>query len=475
MTYEMPIVGITTTLSNRTRRKFTEVAAQMERRLGYDYTLDTFNNQFRRPTTNTYYQLNEVMALIYAYKDGLPESQRIRASEAIQIFSETRMRYGDFEALADLFPPDEFKAAWKSILPANFNPDTPATELVFKPLYPEYFVGREEDVRRLKARLGVGGQAQALTVMRGWPGVGKTTLVNSLVHDKDLEANYPDGILWASVGRNANVIEVLRTWARRLGAAYIDQLNQIEEVVNSLNAILKTRNVLLVADDIWDTSDGYWFKRVAQNTAPLLITTRFTDIASSLAQEVYILETLSEKASMELFSIIAHSAVYRYPKEMRKLAITLEGLPLALRVAGSLIEKESEINLDALSLIKDLSESYELVKHIAPSDRFDEETGRSVTIELLFQRSVETLDEEGQLGFTYLGAFAPKPATFALSDILAIWEVDVKEATPILRSLIMRGLLEPLANSRFQMHYTLFMYADLLLDRLEGDESAPED
>jgi hypothetical protein len=39
-------------------------------------------------------------------------------------------------------------------------------------------IGREDDLRNLKARLGVGGETPLMvfTVIRGWPGIGKTTV-----------------------------------------------------------------------------------------------------------------------------------------------------------------------------------------------------------------------------------------------------------------------------------------------------------
>jgi len=62
-----------------------------------------------------------------------------------------------------------------------------------------------------------------------------------------------------------------------------------------------------------------------------------------------------------------------------------------------------------------------------------------------------------------LGAFAPKPATFDLAMMKAVWEVE--DPRPAVRVLIDRGLLEPIVESgRFQMHALLVMHARSLCE-----------
>src|SRR4051794_32876511 len=48
------------------------------------------------------------------------------------------------------------------------------------PSAPAIFVGRAKDLNNLKVRLGIASsqQKQLLTIIRGWPGVGKTALVS---------------------------------------------------------------------------------------------------------------------------------------------------------------------------------------------------------------------------------------------------------------------------------------------------------
>ncbi|MCP4661234.1 MAG: hypothetical protein GY856_38005, partial [bacterium] len=64
--------------------------------------------------------------------------------------------------------------------------------------------------------------------------------------------------------------------------------------------------------------------------------------------------------------------------------------------------------------------------------------------------------------FAYLGVLAPKPATFALEAMQAIWHVD--DPKPTVRRLVRRGLLEPVGGGRFRMHALLVAHARSLLE-----------
>ena len=67
-----------------------------------------------------------------------------------------------------------------------------------------------------------------------------------------------------------------------------------------------------------------------------------------------------------------------------------------------------------------------------------------------------------QAYFAMLGVFAPKPATFDLPAMAAVW--DIGDAKPHARVLVERGLLEPIGGGRFQMHALLVMYAKSFFD-----------
>jgi hypothetical protein len=93
------------------------------------------------------------------------------------------------------------------------------------------FVGREADTTALHERLGVMDKSrrQALTIVRGWPGVGKTALINNIVYDEAVKSAFTQGVLWDSLGKNGDVLATLRSWARQLGALHLLQLQSLRD------------------------------------------------------------------------------------------------------------------------------------------------------------------------------------------------------------------------------------------------------
>jgi hypothetical protein len=84
------------------------------------------------------------------------------------------------------------------------------------------------------------------------------------------------------------------------------------------------------------------------------------------------------------------------------------------------------------------------------------------TVAALLRRSTDSLDELTRQRFALLGLFVPKPATFDLQAMSAVW--DVPDARPTARTLVNRGLLEPVSGGRFQMHALLVLHAQSLLE-----------
>lgn len=333
------------------------------------------------------------------------------------------------------------------------------------PPRPGLVVGREDDIYYLKHRVGVeSAKKSALTVVRGWPGVGKTTTVITLIHQPGIAEAFPDGVLWAALGENPNVFSELAAWGRALGVDDIGRLPTLEEAMNRLAAILRDKQMLLVIDDVWETEHGLPFK-IAGEKCATIFTTRFKDVGSALAdvpdEQVYLLPVLTDEKALELLQTLTPKTAEEHPDESLVLVKDLEGLPLAIQVAGRLLNEEHGMGWGVTELIVELREGAKLLAATAPADRADIVNQTTPTVAALLKKSTDTLSEETQLHFAFLGAFAPKPATFDYAAMAAVWLVD--DPKPSIRILVNRGLLESVGE-RYQMHALLVAHAKSLLE-----------
>jgi hypothetical protein len=142
----------------------------------------------------------------------------------------------------------------------------------------------------------------------------------------------------------------------------------------------------------------------------------------------------------------------------------LEGLPLAIQVAGHLLQGEANLGFSVIDLLADLRAGVRLLEADAPADRVDLARETTPTVAALLKKSTDVLDPYTRDCFAYLGPFAPKPGTFDLAALRAVWKME--DPKPIVRILVERGLLEPVPETgRFQMHALLVMHARTLLTK----------
>ncbi len=337
------------------------------------------------------------------------------------------------------------------------------------PLKPALVIGRDRDLQVLKQRIGIPttgahpAPPKVLTAMRGWPGVGKTTLAAMLAHDPDINARFPDGVLWASLGQQPSLFGELAAWGRALGVPDLNRARTVEEASNFLRGLLRNKRYLLIVDDAWQSEHVMPFN-VGGSGCALLITTRLPEVARTIAptpDDVYVLGVLSEADALELLRTLAPTVVAENEAISRELVKDLEGLPLAIQVAGRLLHTEASYGFGVEQLLADIREGARLIETQAPADRAEVANETTPTVAALLKKSTDRLDAHTLDCFAYLGAFAPKPATFDAAAMKAVWEVD--DPKPIIRTLVDRGLLEPSGEGRFWMHAILVAHAKSFL------------
>lgn len=335
------------------------------------------------------------------------------------------------------------------------------------PMLPGLVVGRETALRELKTHLlkiAHGTEHHAsVTAIQGWPGIGKTTMAALLAHDEDLHEHFHDGVLFASLGEQPNLFAELLNWANALG---IDsaKFDSIEAVSRHLTAVLRDKRMLLIVDDVWETAHAAPFNIGGQECA-LVITTRMNDIAQALAGSpdyIYKLPILTEARAVDLLRTLAPRVVAENPQALQQLAQNLEGLPLALQVAGRLLNAEISLGWGVTDLLLELQEGVTLLEAETPQNTAEFDSEAPPTVRVLLKRSTDRLSPELRQCFALLGVFAPKPATFDLDAIRAVWQMPDPKAA--VRTLVARGLLEPVDAGRFQMHALLVLHAKSMFE-----------
>jgi len=330
------------------------------------------------------------------------------------------------------------------------------------PSLPPLVVGREESLSEIKQRL-IPPEKRPVTVIQGWPGVGKSTITALLAHDADIAGLFPDGVLWVSLGESPDVASEISTWADALKLGEPGRVRKIEDISAQITAALRDRRVLLIVDDVWQPDHALPFVVGGQQCA-LIMTSRLNDVALALAPtpgDIYRLPVLREDAALDLLARLVPDIVTTYPAEVRELVRDLEGLPLAIHVAGRLLHSEAHMGWSIRELLVELRIGTTLLEAQAPSTMLGIRGDTSPTVAALLKRSTDSLDEEMRRRFAFLGLFVPKPATFHLDAMAVAW--DVPDAKPTARVLVNRGLLEPVSGGRFQMHSLLVWHARSLL------------
>lgn len=323
---------------------------------------------------------------------------------------------------------------------------------------PRLVVGREEVLTEVISRL-----KDPVTVVQGWPGVGKSTILAALAHHPSVAERFPDGVLWTSLGATPRLFAELSLWAGALKIP-IAERSTPEALTAQIRSALRHRQLLILVDDVWAVSHAMLFQVGGANCSTVF-STRQNDIASTLAptpNALYKLSVLSESSALELLARLAPEVVETHRAAALELVRDLEGLPLAIQVAGRMLRYEGQMGWGIEELLSELRDGTTLLASQSPADVVQAQS--SPTIGALLHKSTDMLTPEMRNRFIYLGMFAPKPATYDLEAIGVAWgERDPRMG---IRHLIDRGLIEPAGAGRFQMHALLVLHARTLAERL---------
>ena len=327
-----------------------------------------------------------------------------------------------------------------------------------------HLVGREELIEKLVASLCADSASFAFT---GLPGIGKTALVTALAHHARIHRHFQDGILWAGLGPNPPMLELMNRWGTLLGltATEMSNLITLDDWARHLHDRIASRRMLLIIDDAWQLSEAITFRLGGYNCTHLL-TTRFPAIAWAFAPEhTQHLYELGEDDSVALLEQVAPLAAKgRFSAQIQALARSVGGLPLSLTLIGRSLQVQAQslqprrIEMALQRLLQDAEERLQVAEPQVPWEQAPNlPIGASLSLQTAIEMSDRHLSKQAQTALRALSIFPPKPHSFSENAAIAVCNMSVE----ILDLLMDSGMLESHSPGRYQLHQTVADYARL--------------
>lgn len=327
---------------------------------------------------------------------------------------------------------------------------------------PDHLVGRESLLSQVKERLSQGG-ACALIALQGLPGIGKTSLAVALASDETLRERFRDGILWAGLGQEPDVLGHLARWGKLLGIApaEVENVNSRESWARALRAVISQRRLLLVIDDAWSIEDALAFQIGGAQCAHLL-TTRLPQVAFAFARDgALAISELKDDDGLALLARFVPQLVQQDAKGSLALVRAVGGSPLALTLMGHYLAaqaftRQARRMQSALARLHDTEQRLRLSVPRPSEERSPSlPAGIPLSLHAVIAVSDQRLSPQAHAALCDLALFPPKPNSFSEEAALAVSAAPAEA----LDELWDAGLLENSGPERFTLHHTIADYA----------------
>ena len=336
------------------------------------------------------------------------------------------------------------------------------------PPLPAHFVERPEVSDALKASLFSAETSQTgvlvVSAIYGLGGIGKSTLAAALAGNEEVYGRFPDGVLWATLGQQPDLLSILSAWIRAL-RDYNFKPTTLEAAKRYLQTLLADKAALLVMDDVWN-AEHFEFFRVGSGDCRLLATTREASIRDANRYE---LDVMAPTQALELLRRYPGVAIAAADEAVAgTLAETADYLPLALELVAAQVA-------DGVSWQELLAD---LTREIALLEALDSPRGdtarKNYSLQACFNLSLRRLSPLQLQQFAWLGVL---PEDVSLTPALAttLWELEEPLARQVLREFQAKGLL--LSGTSLADGTQTYHLHDLLHDmacRLLTGRVAPE-
>lgn len=318
---------------------------------------------------------------------------------------------------------------------------------------PLQFVGREKELEQIRAYLAEeGGREGKIVIIRGMPGVGKTSLAQKVA----LQCQYlfPDGALWIDVADEDSLMDVLA----KIAKAYqrdVSKLASLEDRAAEVRKILREKRALVFADNIGSLEEVRKFNPGGNKCAIVAIANPrgFEGIILSemLPIPLQPFDLDSGGDALSLFrKYLDHGRVAEETEFLLEVARLVGGHPFALDLTARHIQ--SQPLLSSEECLEFLSQ--QLAPKVLEEGVLDNLTQQIFKI---FQSVIKAFSPQEQLLFFSLGAF-PEGADFSIEAAASVAGLSISDAKGLMGRLLQSNLVSPTkytrskTPTRFRLH-----------------------
>ncbi len=198
-------------------------------------------------------------------------------------------------------------------------------------------------------------------------------LAAALARDEELRREFPDGILWITLGQTPNLIARQMQLAQGLGDTD-PQFTDTQAGKARLSVLLAERACLIVLDDVWEMVHLAVFNALGNKHSLLLFTTRNAELISFLGAEKRVLYKLKPgmNVSAEMKILLTSIIITGLLLGIRQLGWFQ---PLELAAYDWMVRTRPAIEPDSrLLIVKITEEDIQLRQHWPLSDQIIADT-----------------------------------------------------------------------------------------------------
>ena len=326
---------------------------------------------------------------------------------------------------------------------------------------PNSLPGRSGLLMQVKKRLFAEGDLPFMA-LHGLPGVGKTALAVALATDRQARTYFPDGILWATLGKHPKVLSQLASWGKLLGVvpSQVKDTKSRQGWGRALRDAIGSRRFLLVIDDAWTAEDARAFQ-VGSPQCSYLLTTSLSQVAFAFGPERAIaVPELKEVDGLALLAHFVPQLVDEDPQGVQALVRAVGCLPLALTLMGNSLAllTFSEHPWPLRVALAQLRQTQEYLR-LTMTTAWQHWPSLAETVPLSLYATIAMCDQwlspQAHAALRALTIFPPKSYSFSKETALAVSD----QPGEALDELWEAGLLESWGPGRYTLQQTVADYA----------------